>query len=126
MAAGGRERGVEVTVDEPGPTPVRAPLGALEQILDNLLSNALDVAPPGTAVAVRIIEAAPWVELHVTDQGPACRPSARPRLRALLADPGRNGFGLGLAIVDQLAHSCGGEARLDPGPMGTASTPSCG
>jgi signal transduction histidine kinase len=26
------------------------------------------------------------------------------------------GFGLGLAIVEQLAHSCGGDARLDPGP----------
>src|SRR5690606_5517628 len=47
-----RERGVDLTVDDRGPTQVRAPHGALEQILDNLLSNALDAGPAGTAVAV--------------------------------------------------------------------------
>lgn len=116
-----RERGVEVTVDQPGPTPLRAPPGALEQILDNFLSNALDVAPPGTAVAVRIVEAAPWIELHVTDQGPGMSPDVREHAferfwRA--PDATGKGFGLGLAIVDQLARSCGGEARLEPRPDG--------
>jgi signal transduction histidine kinase len=116
-----RDRGVEVTVDEPGPTPVRAPLGALEQILDNLLSNALGVAPPGTAVAVRIIEAAPWIELHVTDRGPGMPPELRDHAFERFwrtPDATGKGFGLGLAIVEQLAHSCGGDARLDPGPDG--------
>jgi signal transduction histidine kinase len=116
-----RERGVEVTVDQPGPTPVRAPPGALEQILDNLLSNALDVAPPGTAVAVRIVEAAPWIELYVTDQGPGMPPDVREHaFERFWRAPGATGkgFGLGLAIVEQLARSCGGEACLDPGPDG--------
>jgi signal transduction histidine kinase len=116
-----RERGVEVTVDGPGPTPVRAPLGALEQILDNLLSNALDVAPHDTAVAVRIVEAAPWIELHVTDQGPGMPPEVREHaFERFWRAPGATGkgFGLGLAIVDQLAQSCGGDARLAPGSRG--------
>lgn len=115
------ERGVEVTVDEPGPTLVRAPPGALEQILDNLLSNALDVAPPGTTVAVRIVDAAPWIELHVTDQGPGMPSEVREHaFERFWRAPGATGkgFGLGLAIVDQLAGSCEGDARLDPGPGG--------
>ena len=116
-----RERGVEVTVDQPGPTLVLAPPGALEQILDNLLSNALDVAPAGTAVAVRIAPAGRWVELHVSDRGPGMSPEVRAhafeRFWRAPAASGK-GFGLGLAIVDQLARSCGGEARLEPGPDG--------
>jgi signal transduction histidine kinase len=115
------ERGVEVTADDPGPTLVHAPPGALEQILDNLLSNALDVAPRGTRVAVRIVDAAPWIELHVTDQGPGMPPDVREHaFERFWRAPGATGkgFGLGLAIVDQLARSCEGDARLDPGPGG--------
>jgi signal transduction histidine kinase len=115
------ERGVEVTVDEPGPTPVRAPVGALDQVLDNLLSNALDVGPAGTAVLVGVVAAPPWVELHVTDQGPGMPPEVRAHaFERFWRAPGARGrgFGLGLAIVDQLARTCGGEARLDPGPGG--------
>ena len=117
----GRERGVALTVDHPGPTPVRAPPGALEQILDNLLSNALGVAPPGTTVAVRIAHAAPWIELHVADEGPGMPPEVREHaFERFWRAPGATGkgFGLGLAIVDQLARSCGGEAELRPGPGG--------
>ena len=73
VAAGGRRARRRGDRRRTRPDPGAGPLGALEQILDNLLSNALGVAPPGTAVAVRIVEAAPWIELHVTDQGPACR-----------------------------------------------------
>lgn len=115
------KRGVELTVDDRGPTPVRAPHGALEQILDNLLSNALDASPAGTAVAVRIIDAAPRIELHVIDQGPGMPPEAREHaFERFWRAPGATGkgYGLGLAIVDQLARSCGGEARLAPGPGG--------
>ena len=116
-----RQRDVELTVAEPGPTPVRAPPGALEQILDNLLSNALDVAPPGTTVAVRTVEGASWTELHVIDQGPGMPPEVREHAFERFWRPAGaagKGFGLGLAIVDQLARSCGGDARLDPGPGG--------
>jgi signal transduction histidine kinase len=115
------ERGVVLAVDDPGPTPVRAVPGALEQILDNLLSNALDVAPPETAVAIRIVPTATSVELHVTDQGPGMPPAVRAHAFERFwrpADAPTGGFGLGLAIVDELARACGGDARLDPGPGG--------
>lgn len=115
------DRGVDVAVESPGPTAVRAAAGALEQILDNLLSNALDVAPRGTAVTVRVAPGGPWVELHVVDHGPGMAPDVRAHaFERFWRPPGATGqgFGLGLAIVDQLARVCGGEARLAPGPGG--------
>jgi signal transduction histidine kinase len=117
-----RERHVEVTVAHRPPAPVRAPAGALEQIFDNLVSNALDVAPPESEVAVRVADEGGAVEVHVTDAGPGMSPEARAHAFERFWRPpgsgGGKGFGLGLAIVDQLARSCGGAARLDPGPDG--------
>jgi signal transduction histidine kinase len=115
------ERGVDLVVEGAGPIAVRAPAGALEQILDNLLSNALDVAPEGSAVRVRIARDGAGVELHVIDQGPGMPPEVREHaFERFWRPPGATGegFGLGLAIVDQLARSCGGEACLRPGSGG--------
>ena len=44
--------------------------GALEQVLDNLLSNALAVSPPGSTITIAARDERPTVELHVGDQGP--------------------------------------------------------
>ncbi len=95
--------------------------GALEQILDNLLANALDAAPGGWPSPSRSTERDGWVELHVVDQGPGMDDrAARAGLRPLLAGTGSvaGGTGLGLAIVAQLAASSGGSAELRPAPGG--------
>ncbi len=65
---------------------VRAVPGAIEQILDNLISNGLDAAPPDTTITVRADSRDGTVELHVIDQGPGMSAEDR-RLafRALLA-----------------------------------------
>ena len=49
---------------------MRGGAGPLEQVLDNLLANALDVAPSGTAVRVIGRRVAGRVELTVLDAGP--------------------------------------------------------
>lgn len=111
------ESGVSLVFDDPGPLGVSADPGALEQMLDNLLDNALGAAPSGSAVriSVRPGEAADTIEVHVVDAGPGL--TAEQRARALdrfwrgpTAEPG--GTGLGLAIVDQLAGRCGGRVEL--------------
>lgn len=112
------EAGVSLLLEvEPGPTLVTAVPGALEQVLDNLVDNALEVAPAGSAVQVRVVRGADAgeLELHVVDEGPGL--PADQRVRALdrfwrgpAAEPG--GTGLGLAIVAQLAARCGGRAEL--------------
>lgn len=95
--------------------------GAVEQVLDNLLSNSLRVAPMGSVVTVSRRLRATGSELHVTDQGPGMTAEQRRRAfdrfwRAPNAPKG--GTGLGLALVQRLTLASGGEALLLPAPGG--------
>jgi signal transduction histidine kinase len=115
------EQDVQLTA-QPGPTaPVWAVPGALEQVLDNLLANALGVAPAGSRVELAVRQAGGWVDLHVTDQGPGMPADQRERAfdrfwRGPASE--REGTGLGLAIVRQLLEASGGTAELRPNPDG--------
>jgi signal transduction histidine kinase len=100
--------------------------GAVEQIMDNLLSNALRASPAGSTVTVELRLQAPprralrdsrprWVDLHVTDEGPGMTEEQRARaFDRFWRAPGapKGGTGLGLALVQRLAHASGGEATL--------------
>ncbi|MEV7866216.1 HAMP domain-containing sensor histidine kinase [Streptomyces sp. NPDC088124] len=95
--------------------------GAVEQILDNLLSNSLRVAPVGSAVTVFRRFGGVGAELHVADQGPGMTPEQRRRAfdrfwRA--PDAPKGGTGLGLSLVQRLTLASGGEAQLLPAPGG--------
>lgn len=110
-----------VEVDSPREVMVRAVDGALEQILDNLISNALDVAPPSSAVTIRVAPRQDSTELHVIDAGPGMDADARSRAFERFwrnTDGAGEGFGLGLSIVNQLASLSGGHVRLEPGAEG--------
>jgi signal transduction histidine kinase len=87
----------------------------LRQVLDNLLENALEAAPAGSAVAV----VASQRELRVRDQGPGLSPAQRERAfdRFWRARPGA-GSGLGLAIVLRLVEADGGQVALRPAADG--------
>jgi signal transduction histidine kinase len=115
------EQDVQLTV-HPGPAAlVWAVPGALEQVLDNLLANALRAAPAGSQVHLRVARVDGWVELHVTDQGPGMPADQRQRaFDRFWRGPGsdREGTGLGLAIVRQLLEASGGTAGLGPNPDG--------
>ena len=69
------ERGVELTTTCLG--PVRASLGDghLEQILDNLLANALDAVPSGGHVRVSAAATAEGARITVADDGPGMSPA---------------------------------------------------
>jgi signal transduction histidine kinase len=115
------EQDVALTV-KPGPAvPVWAVPGAVEQVLDNLLANALRVAPVGSRVELAIRQVGGWVELHVIDQGPGMSAEQRERAfdrfwRGSVTDS--EGTGLGLAIVRQLLEASGGTAELRSNPGG--------
>ena len=92
--------------------------GDLEQMLDNLLANALDASPPGTTIRVAIEPAgATEVGIHIADEGAGMGEEERRRAfdrfwRGSSSSHGNSG--LGLAIVKQLATRNGGEAELRP------------
>jgi signal transduction histidine kinase len=115
------ETGVALTLESGTPAPVWALAGALEQVLDNLLANALRHAPAGSQVHLATRRVGGWIELHVIDQGPGMTSDQRERAfdrfwRAPGAD--QEGSGLGLAIVRQLLDASGGVAELRPNPDG--------
>jgi signal transduction histidine kinase len=92
--------------------------GHLEQILDNLIANALEALSPGNMVRLTTTATASGARITVSDNGPGM--SAQDRERAFLrfTTSSPNGTGLGLAIVHRLAISNGGTAQLDQTPGG--------
>jgi signal transduction histidine kinase len=108
------EHGVALVAQLDGPLPVRAAPGRLAQVLDNLLANALDASPDGGTVALSARAASPWVELHLSDDGPGLTPEQRERAfdRFWRAGSGAGGSGLGLAIVKRLVAADEGVVEL--------------
>ncbi len=101
---------------------VRMVSGYLDQILDNLLANALEATPPGRAVRVHAALRGGVVEIHVVDEGRGMGEDDRRRaFDRFWRGPGSRagtGSGLGLAIVRQLARASGAEAELLEAPGG--------
>jgi signal transduction histidine kinase len=93
---------------------VLATPGSLEQVLDNLISNALHAMSPGGRILLTAGRRNDEVELHVRDTGPGM--TAEQRSRALdrfwRASSARGGTGLGLAIVHRLVTADGGTVEL--------------
>jgi signal transduction histidine kinase len=109
------ERGVGLVAARPD-GPLRA-IGAaerLEQVLDNLLENALDVSPRGTSIQLAMWRADGFVELHVADEGPGLSEAERARAfdRFWRGRSGGEGSGLGLAIARRLVEADGGDLEL--------------
>jgi signal transduction histidine kinase len=92
--------------------------GHLEQVLDNLLANALDALSAGGHVTVTTTATTSGARITVADDGPGMSAEDRERafLRFTTSNP--NGTGLGLAIVHRLVTSNGGTAKLTETPGG--------
>ena len=94
--------------------------GALEQVLDNLVANAIEAAPPGTTVALAATADGTAAEVTVTDAGPGMDAESREHAfdRFWRGRDDRRGSGLGLAIVKRLVEADGGTVRLEEAPGG--------
>ena len=105
---------------------------SIEQLLYQLLSNALKFTPSGGRVTVELRPAGRWVLLSVADTGCGIAEEDIPRLfnrylHAELQSPKPHGLGLGLAICQHIAESHGGtmlaESRPGQGSRFTLSLP---
>ncbi len=118
------EQRVGLDLDTRGSGSVTAELvpGHLEQILDNLIDNALDVSPPDSTVTLCSARVGPYIEIHVIDEGPGMTEEERRDAFAPFwqsANGRRTGSsGLGLAIAQQLARASQGSLRLDRSTRG--------
>jgi signal transduction histidine kinase len=96
----------------------------LEQVLDNLLMNALRYVPRGGRVDLRVERRGALALLTVEDDGPGFAAEDLPRVfdRFYRGDRARSagGSGLGLAIVREIARAHGGAVRAENRPEGGA------
>jgi signal transduction histidine kinase/CheY-like chemotaxis protein len=107
----------------PKPVWVDADADRIEQIVDNLLSNAGKYTEPGGRVRLALCQEGVEAVIRVRDNGIGLRPDAIPRLFELFMQsdrlPGRvsEGLGLGLALVKTLVEMHGGSVTAaSPGP----------
>jgi signal transduction histidine kinase len=100
------------------PVSVQAVDGQLEQILDNLLANALEAAPPGGTITITTAAAAALARLTVADTGRGMTAAQQQTAFRRFATGSPGGTGLGLAIVDRLVTANGGTASLSGTPGG--------
>ncbi|MFF5496251.1 sensor histidine kinase [Streptomyces aquilus] len=116
IALGGGTRGG--TAD--GRLLVLAGPGHLDQVLDNVLSNALEVSPDGATITVSYEPQGDEILLTVRDQGPGMSDAEKSRAFDRFwrgqGLTGRSGSGLGLAVVKQLVTDDGGTVALADAP----------
>ena len=111
----------------PDPVAVEAEPVALEQIIHNLLTNALQaldqVPPQERSLSVRVRKDQGHGALTVDDSGPGIAPEVLPRIFEPFFTTREHGLGLGLSLCESLASGMGGrlgvQARL---PRGAAFT----
>ncbi len=109
--------------------PVKADAGSLDQVLTNLLDNAVKYTPVNGQVKVRVFENDKGrIQVDVSDNGLGIEPKYQPRIfeRFYRVDKARSrdmgGTGLGLAIVKHIIQLHGGEIWVKSPGNGKGST----
>ena len=103
----------------PDPVPARVDAERLQQVLDNLLSNALKYTPEGGRITVQLRIEDGQAVFRVSDTGQGIPPNQLPALFTKYhlvpgkAVPGIHGAGLGLLIVKEITEAHGGTVHAE-------------
>ena len=118
-----RQKNLKIRADFPAdPVLALADSSAFDQVLDNLLSNALKFSPPDKIVEVAVRPSLRTVECRVRDEGPGFTSEDQAlmfhRYKRLSARPtgGEPSTGLGLSIVRKLVLAMRGELLFQSEP----------
>jgi signal transduction histidine kinase len=112
---------------EPNLPAIEADPHKLEQVLENLISNAIKFSPPGTAIVVTLRGEGAGLKLAVADQGPGIPVGEQKKLflpfsRTSVRPTGREkSSGLGLAIARNIVEAHRGRIGLES-EVGKGST----
>jgi len=112
-----RARNKRIALETPPGLSVHADRIGLEQVLSNLLSNALDASPVNGVVTIAARAVGERVEFSVNDQGLGVPEGLRARLFEpffTTKNPGA-GLGLGLAIAHAIVRAHGGTISVEAG-----------
>ncbi len=123
MAQQAREKGLVLTARTyPDPGEISADRRAVQQIVLNLLTNAIKFTPSGGTVSVETVRSGPWLKLVVTDTGIGIAGEDLERIgqpfQQVRNDFTRqfDGAGLGLSLVKGLVKLHEGEMSIESAP----------
>lgn len=127
MAQKAEKKRISFTNSVDGEVAIFADSRRIEQILTNLISNAIKFTREGGSIVVSYDRSNAFHRIRVVDNGEGIAPEQLPRIfeRFYRTDTARSrelgGTGLGLAIVKHLSRLHGGEARVES-TLGQGST----
>lgn len=107
-------KGQSIYFDAETDVYMRADEGRLNEVVDNLINNAIKYAPLNTNIFVKVSTASDKVSISIKDEGPGLTIEDKSllfqRFQRLSAQPtaGENSTGLGLSIVKVLVEAHGG------------------
>lgn len=108
------EKGVRLAVDLPHDLPpVPADGGRIQQVVFNLLDNALRHTPPGGEIRVTAEVEVTAVTVRVSDSGEGIPPAMLPHVFDRFAGRRQGGRGLGLAVARSIIRAHGGQVGVE-------------
>jgi PAS domain S-box-containing protein len=102
------------------PSPaVSADATRMEQVLLNLVMNALDQMPHGGQLTLAVDSNSESVTARISDTGPGIAERIRNRIFDPYFTTRSEGMGMGLAVCDKIIQQHGGRIEVETGPGGT-------
>jgi two-component system sensor histidine kinase KdpD len=97
----------------------------IDQVLTNLIENAIRFSPPGSEISISAVRWQDMVEVKVSDRGPGITEDERARVFQEFyrkdVGAGRSGTGLGLSIAQAIVAAHGGSMWIEETPGGGAT-----
>lgn len=113
------EKGIELVLEAPsGVVEFRTDPSLIEQVIDNLMSNAIKFSAADRKVWLRAVKMGNYLVFEVEDQGPGIKETELPKLfgsfQRLSARPtgGESSTGLGLSIVKRIVDALGADIKV--------------